>query len=134
MSLDREAGARLRAYMEPRMGSVLSWSEKYGIGRDTIYALWRGRMPRPATMAVIASALGVTYEELMDARAGKEKPPTAEAVGGELSAAIRDLTSELRAAREERSVVWRRLDEVEAVLDGLVSQATTGGASLAPRK
>lgn len=70
--MDTEAGERLRAYMEPRIrDALLPWSERHGIGRDTIYALWRGREPRPETMRRIADALGVSYDELVAAREGR---------------------------------------------------------------
>jgi transcriptional regulator with XRE-family HTH domain len=64
--------------MLPRMGKVQPWSEKHGIGRDTVYAIWRGREPQPATLAVIASALGVTYDELLRVRAGIASEPARE--------------------------------------------------------
>lgn len=56
--------------MEPRIGKVQPWSERHGIGRDTIYALWRGREPQPDTLARIADAMGVSYDELLRVRAG----------------------------------------------------------------
>ena len=79
---DREAGQRLKAFMEPKMGAVQPWAERYGVGRDTIYALWRGREPRPATAARIADALGVSYVDLVRIRAGEplERPETPESL------------------------------------------------------
>lgn len=96
MTMDRDAGARLRAWMEPRIGDVQPWAEKHGIGRDTIYALWRGRDPRPSTLAAIATALGVSYMDIVRVRAGEE--PQSE--GPDLVAAIERQTQVLESIRE----------------------------------
>lgn len=94
MSHDPAAGQRLREFMEPRIGRVQPWAERHGIGRDTIYALWRGREPVPDTITRLASALGVTYRELMDVREGvSERQET----NDDLLTLLRDQTIELRA-------------------------------------
>ena len=95
----------MRAFMEPRMGAVQPWAERHGIGRDTIYALWRGRQPSPATLKLLAEALGVGYDDLLRIRAGI--PPADEG----------DLTRVLIA--EQR--------ETRAMLERVLS--TLGGAS-----
>jgi transcriptional regulator with XRE-family HTH domain len=94
LAIDPAAGARLRAFMEPRIGKVQPWCERNGIGRDTIYALWRGREPQPDTMARIADALGVSYERLLRERAGL---PETETEGGALVAALLAQTAALSA-------------------------------------
>lgn len=98
-TIDPEAGSRLRAYMEPRIGAVLPWAERHGIGRDTVYALWRGREPQPRTLRRVADAIGVPYDELLRVRAGIEEAP-AEAGAGELVAAIRELTAAILGLRQ----------------------------------
>lgn len=78
MTLDPEAGKRLKAFMEPRIGAVQPWAERHGIGRDTIYALWRGRQPSPATVSLLADALGVDYDDLLRIRAGVDLTPSSD--------------------------------------------------------
>ena len=94
LALDPEAGARLKAYMEPRIGKVQPWSERHGIGRDTIYALWRGREPQPDTLARIAEAMGVSYQRLLRERAGIS---VVDAQPDDLVAALRDQTTAISA-------------------------------------
>jgi hypothetical protein len=74
--MDPEAGRRLQDYMEPRIGAVQSWAERIGVGRDTIYALWRGREPRRGTAQRIADGLGISYMELLRIRAGESEETT----------------------------------------------------------
>lgn len=88
MGLDPAAGERLREFMEPRIGRVQPWAERHGIGRDTIYALWRGREPVPDTINRLASALGVSYRELMDVREGVSEPARATETGDAVAEAI----------------------------------------------
>lgn len=127
LAIDRAAGERLRAYMAPRIGKVQPWAERYGIGRDTVYALWRGREPQPDTLRRIADALGITYDELLRIRAGIEKEPAPEGTGS-LAEAIRLLASELRAAREEREQGDARLRAVEAEVRSLRERLGAGGS------
>lgn len=96
MGHDPAAGERLRAFMEPRIGRVQPWAERHGIGRDTIYALWRGREPVPDTINRLASALGVSYRELMDVREGASERPQATETNDGVAAAIDRQTAVLQ--------------------------------------
>jgi transcriptional regulator with XRE-family HTH domain len=131
----RETGAALKAAMAPMLErpgwSVARLSRETGIQRGTIYGWWRGdARPTRASMERVARALGVDVATLPL----HESPESAHTISGDsLADAIRELTAELREARQERAAVTRRMDEVEAVLRTLVAPAMTGGAEPAPR-
>ena len=123
MGHDPAAGERLKAFMEPRIGRVQPWAERHGIGRDTIYALWRGREPVPDTINRLALALGVSYRELMDVREGVSERPQATETNDAVAAAIDRQTAVLERLFGEWLSRWPRPDETleaeaEAAIDG----------------
>lgn len=90
--------------MDVAVPTVRGWESGRGIGPDSITRL--------------------------EALFGVSAPGHSEQAGSDLAAAIMALTRELQAAREERAAVARRLDEMEAVLDGLVERARRDGGGL----
>ena len=106
MGHDPAAGERLKAFMEPRIGRVQPWAERHGIGRDTIYALWRGREPVPDTINRLAAALGVSYRELMDVREGVSARQEATETNDAVAAAIDRQTAVLERLLGEWFSRW----------------------------
>lgn len=89
----------------------IGWSRK---SRTAYVAIDMGeRQPRPEEATVLGAEFGWPPDpEISD---------DPEDAG--LASALLALAGELRAAREERAAVTQRLDQMEAVLDGLVAQA-----------
>jgi hypothetical protein len=71
----REAGKRLKAYVQDRMGMVgiatlVELAERADVAYDTLHAWFRGRPPTPRAGGRVAVTLGVTYSELLAAYEG----------------------------------------------------------------
>ena len=93
----------------------MEWSPK---SRASYVAIDMGtRQPSPAEATILGAEFGwppdpEVNDDLQDAT---------------LASALLAIAAELREARQERSAVAQRLDEIEAVLDGLVARATRDG-------
>ena len=71
----RVPGRQLKRYVLERMAakdipSVSELSRAANVGRDTIQAWFRGRLPTPHAGERVARTLGVAYRDLLDARDG----------------------------------------------------------------
>jgi hypothetical protein len=72
----REAGRRLKAYVQDRMGQVgiatlVELSERADVAYDTLHAWFRGRPPTPRAGGRVSLELGVTYSEMLAAYEGR---------------------------------------------------------------
>jgi hypothetical protein len=116
----REQGwSRVRLFEE--IGAELGYSPK---SRSGFLPLLADKEPTAAQAAVLRRHFGDP--------APLENPAsdrTPEAGSSDLAAAIRELTTELRVAREERASMAARLAEVEAVLSTLVAATIEGTAT-----
>lgn len=73
--MDAEAGQRLKAYViarmaEQKIASVSALARHARVSRDTFQQWWTGRPPARGTGQLVATALGVTYADLVQAREG----------------------------------------------------------------
>lgn len=71
----REAGKRLRAYIQDRMSAVgidtlVELAETADVAYDTLHAWFRGRPPTPRAGGKVAATLKVAYTDLLAAYEG----------------------------------------------------------------
>jgi hypothetical protein len=71
----REAGKRLKLYVQDRMGMVgiatlVALAEEADVAYDTLHAWFRGRPPTARAGGKVALTLGVTYSDLLAAYEG----------------------------------------------------------------
>jgi transcriptional regulator with XRE-family HTH domain len=107
------------------MGKVQPWAERNGVGRDTIYALWRGRDPRPDTLRAIAAGLGVTYDELVRVRSGAAEGSASD--GADPTAALHDIAAAMRECTDMLRRILSQLaglpdDDLEAEAEAAIAR------------
>jgi hypothetical protein len=99
-----------------RVHERIGWSPK---SRTAYVAIDSGdRQPRGIEVTVLGEEFGWPPDPL-------DAEPSEDAT---MAAALLAVMGELRAVREERAAVAARLEQMEAVLDGLVERAMRGGS------
>lgn len=127
-----EAGAALKEAMRPTLAqpgwSVSRLSRDTGIERGRIYAWWRGEArPTRASLDRVARAMGLEVSALAAAYGTPRDQIQADLAPDALAAALSDLATELRVAREEREAFAIRLGAMEAELGLLRARSADAG-------